>query len=408
MPDKEIHKEEIEAINLFDYFIVLAKHKKFIILLTCVCAVISAAISLLMSDIYKPQARILPPQDSASMSSQLISQFVGGAGAAALLGEGTPADLYVGMLRSRTISDKIIDRFDLMNLYKGTLQKYLGADLKRVDVREELNGKVTIEADPKSSIITISVEDKDPKRAADMTNAFVEFLVDLTKGLSITDAAQRRAFFEQQIKDTKKSLIAAEEDLKAFQEKTGVLQVDEQAKAVIEGIAVIRAQIAAKEVQLRVIKTFSTAQNPDLQRAEDELKALNTELRKLEAKGGSGQDPFMPIGRMPSVGLEYMRKLRDVKLYSTLFDLLEKQYEMARLDESKNISSIQIIDKAITLDKKTKPKRSLIVLLATGAGFFFAVLWVFFVEFKERVLSDNANRERYESFKGYLSLKGKK
>jgi len=405
---KEIHKGETEAINLFDYFIVLAKHKKIIILFTCACAVISAAISLLMSDIYVPQARILPPQDSASMSSQLISQFMGGAGAAALLGEGTPADLYVGMLRSRTISDKVIDRFDLMNLYKGTLQKYLGADLKRVDVREKLSDNVTIEADPKSSIITISVEDKDPKRAADMANAYVEFLVDLTKGLSITDAAQRRGFFEQQIKDTKKSLSAAEEDLKVFQEKTGVLQVDEQAKAVIEGIAVIRAQIAAKEVQLRVMKTFSTARNPDLQKAEDELKALNTELRKLEAKGGSGQDPFMPIGRMPSVGLEYMRKLRDVKLYSTLFDLLEKQYEMARLDESKNISSIQIIDKAITLDKKTKPKRSLIVLLATGAGFFFAVLWVFFVEFKERILSDNANRERYEAFKGYLSLKRKK
>jgi len=387
-------------INLFDYFIVIAKYKKFIILFTVACAVISAVISLILSDIFRPQARIIPPKDSSSMSSQLISQFTGVSSmAGGLLGQSTPADLYVGMLNSRTILDQIIKRFDLMKLYKKD---------SMVETREELVNNIQIEADPSSSIITISVEDKDAKRAADMANAFVEYLVDLSKGLAITDAAQKRLFFEQQIKDTKKSLSAAEEDLRVFQEKTGVLQVDDQAKAVIEGIAVISAQIAAKEVQVRVMKTFSAAQNPDLQKAEDELKALNTELRKLETKEGSGHDPLMPTGRMPSVGLEYMRKLRDVKLYSTLFDLLEKQYEMARLDESKNISLIQIIDRAIPPDKEAKPKRVLIVLLATAAGFFFAILGVFFVEFKENILSDSKNRERYETFKKYISFKNKK
>jgi uncharacterized protein involved in exopolysaccharide biosynthesis len=388
-----------DKINLFDYFIVIAKHKKFIIFFTFACAVISAVISLLLSDIFRPQARIIPPKDSSSMSSQLISQFMGSSSVAGLFGEGAPADLYVGMLNSRSILDQVIKRFDLMKLYKKD---------SMVETREELLDNIQIEADPKSSIITISVEDKDPRRAADMSNAFVEYLVDLSKGLAITDAAQKRLFFEEQIKYTKKSLSAAEEDLRAFQEKTGVLQVDDQAKAVIEGIAVISAQIAAKEVQIRVMKTFSTALNPDLQKAEDELKALNIELRKLEAKGGSGHDPLMPTGRMPSVGLEYMRRLRDVKLYSTLFDLLEKQYEMARLDESKNISFIQIIDMAIPPDKEAKPKRALIVLLATVAGFFFAILGVFFVEFKEDILSDSKNRERYETFKKYISFKNKK
>jgi tyrosine-protein kinase Etk/Wzc len=405
--EKKQERPQDDKINLFDYFIVLAKHKKLIILFTGACAVISAGLSLLMSDIFIPQAKILPPQSSSSISSQLMSQFLGGATStvSGLLGTTTPADLYVGMLNSRTISDKIIDKFDLANLYKGTLQKYLNLEMTRVDVREELRDNVTIEADPKSSIITISVEDKDPKKAADMANAFVDNLIDLTNGLAITDAAQRRLFFDGKLKETKKALSFAEDDLRAFQEKTGILQVDDQAKAVIEGLAVLRAQIAAKEVEIKVMKTFSTGRNPDLQKAEEALGAMKAELHKLETKEGSGSDPLMPVGRMPSVGLEYGRKLRDVKLYSTLFDLLVKQYEMAKLDESKNITSLQVIDRAVPPDKKAKPKRSVIVILATFTGFFLSVLRAYYLEFKEKMLADSGSRERYETFKKHLSFK---
>jgi tyrosine-protein kinase Etk/Wzc len=405
--EKKQEQPKDDKINLFDYFIVLAKHKKLIIYFTTACAVISAGLSLLMSDIFIPQAKILPPQSASSISSQIMSQFLGGAGStvSGLLGTTTPADLYVGMLNSRTIFDKVIDKFDLSNLYKGAIQKYLNLEMTRLDVRDELHDNVTIEADPKSSIITISVEDKDPKRAAEMANAFVDYLVDLSNGLAITDAAQRRLFFDTKLKETKKSLSAAEDDLKAYQEKTGVLQVDDQAKAVIEGLGVIKAQIAAKEVEIKVMKTFSTGRNPDLQKAEEALSSMKAELHKLEANEGSGSDPLMPIGRMPSVGLEYARKLRDVKLYSTLFDLLVKQYEMAKLDEAKTISSIQIIDRAVPPDKKAKPKRSVIVILATFTGFFLAVLRAYYLEFKEKMLADSGSRERYETFRKYLSFK---
>src|SRR3989304_2460468 len=316
-----------DEINLLDYLIVLLKRKKLIISITLGAAVITAIISIIMTPIYRAETKILPPQTgSSSIAVGLLSQMAGVPEiASTALGLKTPGDLYVGMVKSRTVADRIIDRFNLMELYKAEY---------REDARKQLIEDVLKdEIDKNTGIITIGVEDKDAKRAADMANAFVEELRNLTKGLAVTEAAQRRLFFEEQLKDTKMALIKAEEEMQGFQEKTGVLQVDAQAKAVIEGIANLRAQIASKEVQLRVMRTYSTPQNPDLQRAEDELKGLKAELGKLEAKGGSGYDPLMPTGRMPEVGTEYVRKLRDLKFYEDLYELLTKQYEAAKLDE---------------------------------------------------------------------------
>ena len=387
-----------EELNFLDYFITLAKHKTAVFLFTLSCAVITAIISLIMPDIFRGEARILPPQQS-SMSTQLISQFAGGLSglAGGILGTAAPqTDLYVGMLQSRTIFDRVIDKFDLMKLYDVD---------SRVDARKELIDNIRIDADAKSGIITVSVEDKDPKRAADMANAFVDELRNLAKGIAISEAAQRRLFYEEQLKATKLSLTKAEEEMKAFGENTGALQVEEQAKAVIEGIAGLRAQIAAKEVEIKVMRTYSTHSNPDLQQAEEALRGLKGELSKLEVKSGGGHDPLMPTGRMPSVGMEYIRKMRDVKFNEALFELLSKQYEVARLDEAKEAAVIQIIDKAVPLDKKDKPKRALMVIMAAFVGFFFAISAVFITELKEKTLANAENRERYESLKQYISFR---
>jgi capsule polysaccharide export protein KpsE/RkpR len=184
--------------------------------------------------------------------------------------------------------------------------------------------------------------------------------------------------------------------------------VEEQAKAVIEGIANLRAQIAAKEVEIKVMRTYSTHSNPDLQQAEEVLKGLKGELSKLEAKSGGGHDPLMPTGRMPAVGMEYIRKMRDVKFNEALLELLSKQYELARLDEAKDAAVIQIIDRAIPLDKKNKPKRALMVIMGTFVGFFFAIFAVFIKELQEKTLANGENRERYESLKKYISFRRKR
>jgi len=249
------------------------------------------------------------------------------------------------------------------------------------------------------------VQDKDPKRAADMANAFVEELKNLNKGLAITEASQRRLYYEEQLKDTKDALIKAENEMKAFQEKTGALRIDEQAKAIIGGIADLKAKVAAKEVELKVLRSFATPQNPDYQRVEEELKALRNELKKLEANEKGGHDPIMPTGRIPSVGLEYFRKLREVKFNETLYELLLKQYELAKLDEARDAVLIQVIDKATPPDKRFKPKRTSMVIIATFSALFISIFLCFILEFYENIQKDDENRERMEKLKRYLKIK---
>jgi len=275
------------------------------------------------------------------------------------------------MMKSRTVLDRIVDRFDLLNLYK---VRY------RQDARQRLLTCFIAREDRKNGVITLTVEDRDPKRAADMANAFGEELKNLAGGLAISEAGQRRMFFEEQIRHTKESLARAEEEIKGFQQRTGMFQVDAQARAIIEGIARLRAGIAMKEVEARVLRSFATAQNPDLQRVEEEIRALRVELEKVETSKGEGFDPLMPSARVPEMGTEYLRKFRQLKYNETLYELLSKQYELAKLDEARDAVVIQVIDRAVPPERKSRPQRALIVLLATVTALFVSVFIVLLLE----------------------------
>jgi len=396
--EENLHKTEDDEINLLDYLIVLAKHKKIIIYTTLGLMVIVAIYSLIVSPIYKGETKILPPQQSSSgMASQLLSQLGGAAG---LVGSVVPIrnsnDLYIGLIKSNTVLDRMIDRFELMSLYKAKF---------RSSVRESLSGSLKVTDDKKSGIITISVEDKNPRRAADMANAFVEELRRLTKGLAVSEASQRRLFFEDQLEDAKTGLARSEEAMKGFQEKTGALRIEEQAKAVIEGMSQLRAQIAAKEVELRVMRTYSTEHNPDVKKAEAAINGMRAELAKLEKRKGNGHDPLMPTGRMPEVGTEYIRKLRDLKFNETLYELLLKQYEAAKLDEAKEATVIQVIDKAQPPEQRIKPKRRQMVMIAGIIGFFLSVFAAFFFEYMEKSSANPENRDKFDTLKQYIDVK---
>ncbi len=393
--EKEVFYEE-EEINLLDLLIVLFKRKRLIISFTFTVALLTAIVSLIMPEIYRAETTILPPQSSnAGMSSQVLNQLGGAVGlAGSILGISSPADLYVGMLKSRTIYDRIIDRFNLMELYEAET---------RDDARKELDNHINISADKKSEIITVAVEDKDPERAAQIANAFVEELKKLTKNLALTEAAQRRMFFEEQLKDAKVALTRAEEEMAKFQAETGALQIDEQAKAVIEAIANLKARIAEKEVELKVMRTYSTPNNPDLQKLEESIKGLRAELKKLEASQKSkGYDPLMPANLMPEVGTEYLRKLRELKFAETLYELLLKQYEIAKMDEARDAVIIQVIDKAVPPEKRAKPKRTLMVIIATVTGGFLSIFLAFVMEFIESAKRDPENSKRLEELKRYM------
>jgi uncharacterized protein involved in exopolysaccharide biosynthesis len=397
----EIQEDEI---NLLDYLIVLAKRKNFIIKVTLGFAIIAAIISLVMSPIYKAETKILPPVNGGSgIATQLMNQLGQLSAVAGISGVPTsgkaPSELYIALLKSRTVLDRMVDRFDLMKLYRTSYRQNARSRL--------LDDVLSVRDDRKSGIITISVEDKDPKRAAEMANAFVEELQKLNTGLAITQASQRRLYFEEQLKSAKASLTQAEEGMKSFQEKTGALHMESQAKAVLEGIGMLRAQIAAKEVELKVMRTYSTAQNPDLQRVEEALKGLRAELAKMEGRGGKGHDPLMPTGRMAEIGTDYAKQLRDLKFNEVLYGLLLQQYEAAKLDEAKDATTVQVIDTAVPPEKKVKPKRATMVILAGIIGFFLSVFAAFLMEYRERANANPEDRERFDTLKRYLTFKRK-
>jgi uncharacterized protein involved in exopolysaccharide biosynthesis len=362
------------GIDLGKLFRVLSRRPRLTYGIPAAFAVAAVLFSLTLRDYFKAETRILPPQDrGGGLAAQLLGQ--GGSGLIALAtgmsGAKSPGELYVEIMKTRTVLDRIVDRFDLMKLYKA---RY------RQDARRRLLGSITAREDLKSGIIFLTVQDEDPKRAADMANAFGEELKATAGGLAISEAGQRRMFFEEQIARAKETLTRSEEEIKSFQQRTGMFQIDAQARTIIEGIARIRAAIAAKEVEARVLRSFSTPQNPDLNRVEEEIRALRSELQKTETTKGAGFDPLMSSGRVPEAGMEYLRRLRQFKYNETLFELLSKQYELAKLDEAKGAVVIQVIDRAVPPERKAGPHRALIVLLAAGTGFFLAVLIVLFLE----------------------------
>jgi tyrosine-protein kinase Etk/Wzc len=389
-----------DGIDLLDFFTTLLKRWRLVLGMTLAAFVIAVAIALLLPPVYRAETRILPPrQDSAGAAAQFLSQLGGPFGGllGASLGMKTPADLYADMLTSRTVLDHVVDRFDLVSVYGG---RY------REDARKRLLRRTRVRLDKKSEIITIFVEDRDPKRSAELANAFVEALKDMSGTLAVTDAARRRLFFEERLQTVKADLAVAEDAVRGFQEETGALEISAQAKAVIEGIASLRAQIVAREIQAQVMRAYATSENPDLQRIEEEVKGLRTALARLERKGTgtSGADPLMPAGRLPAVGTEYLRRMRDLKYNEALFEVLAQQYEMAKLDEARDPAVIQVIDQALPPERKAKPKRTLIAAGGALAGLVLSLFAAYFSEFFERVSGDPANRRRFETLRRHARL----
>lgn len=356
-----------ESINLLDLFIVLARHKKLVIGTPLIMGSIALGISLLLTPVFSSTAKILPPQQQASSGmAAMIGQLGGLAGAAGgLAGLKTPNDLYIGLLESRTIADRIIDRFKLK-------ERYQNRNLD--ETRKQLGDNTVIASGKKDGLISVTANDRDPQFAADLANAYIDELSALTKRMALGEASQRRLFFEGQLKDAKEQLANAEVALKSTQERTGMIQPAGQVQAIFNNAAQLKATIAAKEVQLKSMRTFAAAGNPDLLRVGAELNGLQAQLAKLEGNSAAGGSDFMlPTGKIPAAGIAYVRSVRDVKYYETIFELLAKQFELAKIDEAKETAVIQVLDKAMPAAHKTKPSRALITLVGV---FFGAVIGI--------------------------------
>jgi uncharacterized protein involved in exopolysaccharide biosynthesis len=392
-PDNRAAQDDDE-INLMDLLLVIAKHNRFIIKLTGSVAILAIIYALLQPNIYTAKTVILPPQQGASTASMLLGQLGGLAGlAGGAAGIKSPNDLHIGMLKSRTVADKMIARFNLQNKFEA----------KTLEETRKTLAAATVIAAGKDGFITIEFSDKDPKFAASVANAYVEELDKLNNTLAVTEASRKRLFFETQLKMTRDNLAAAEVGFKQTQERTGLIQPEAQGQAIIMAASNLRAQVTAAEVKLQSMGSFATPQNPDYQKLQQNLTSLRTQLAKAERNGVQGRgDIMVPTGKLPETGLEYIRKMRDLKYQETLFELLSKQFEIAKIDEAKEAALIQVVDKALVPEKKSKPKRSLIVILATLMAFFIGVLLAFVREASERARLDPASAERMNLLRRYL------
>lgn len=386
-------------VSLLDIAVLLMQHKRFIARFVLGAAVLAAAIALVLPVTYEANIVLLPPAQSSSMASALLGQL-GGLGAlgslsslAGGLGMKTPADMYVSLLKSRTVEDATIRRFDLMKEYR----------LKRIsDTRKEFERRTNVVAGAKDGLIRITIQDRDATRAAELANGYVDEFRKLSASLAITEAARRRVFFEQQLRDAREKLTKAEEAMRKTQQSTGVLQIDSQARALIESTAVLRAQVAAKTVQIQGMRSFATEDNPELVLAKQQLAALESQLEQLAgSQKDTGSDIVLSKGRVTGAGLEYLRRYRDLKYNETVFELLAKALEIAKLDEAREGEIVQVVDAAVPPDKKASPHRTLIVIVMTVLAFFFVVLWIFIRRSFEQTLRLPENRERILALKHY-------
>ncbi len=369
---------EVDAIAVLQ---VLASSKMRIVKVTLAAALLACIVAMLLPKMYTATTTVLPPQQNQSTAMAMLGQLgaIAGLGSADL-GLKNPDDLFVAMLGSRTIEDRLIDRFDLRRVYS---RKQYQAARKTLESRSEIVAE-------KEGLISISVTDRDPKRAAELANAYVEELHALNGNLAITEAGQRRVFYQQQLDAEREALTQAEVALKQVEEKSGLIQPDAQGRAIVSAVADMRAQVAVHEVQLQAMRTYATESNPDLKLAQQELAGLRAQLAKLERNTGQlgNGNLQVPTRQLPAVELEYLRRLRDVKYHEGVYDFLNKQLEASRIDEAKDAILVQVVDKAVAPERKSGPDRLLIALVSAAIAFLLSCLGILLIEALRRKQQD--------------------
>jgi tyrosine-protein kinase Etk/Wzc len=398
-PPREATRTGIE-FDLLDLLLVIAERKNTIILATLIGGLITTGLVLLRHPVFTAKAVVLPPQQGQS-SAGLLTQL---GNLASLTGLGSsaakdPNDLYMAVLQSNTVEDGLIKRLNLMAAYKAK---------KLTEARFALasNSKFVSE---KGGMISITVKDEDPHRAAQIANAYVDELHDINSRLIIGEAGVRRNFFSQQLALEKDRLTDAEISLQQTEEKTGAISPTGQTGVVISQVASLQAQIIGREVQLDALRTSSTEQNPDVIRMNNEIAGMRDQVRALESvqKGRKPGDISLTSRSLPEDQVAFLRKQRDVQYHTLIFDLIARQFEAARLDEAKASPLIQVLDKAEPPERKSGPYRALWMLVGLILGFIFGCVRVIGSYVHSRVVADPDNAARLAQFQRALSFRSR-
>lgn len=379
---EENNEVEIDLLGLLQ---IIVKRKSVVIKLCTTAVVLSVCYSLALKNIYTATSKLLPPQKESGGLSALITQAgaLGGLAGLSPGGLGGSSDLYLGILKSRTVTDAVIKRLDLQTEFK----------TKNIDDTRNVVEKIVKFQAGKDGIITVSADSKDPKKAALLANTFVDELSRRSIQLNLSKAGTERVFLEKRLEVVKQDLKTAENDMRAFQEKYKTIKADSQATVAIEGIARLQASIVTKEVQLATLRNSMTDENPEVSALQAGIAKLKSQLGTMTGRGGA--DNIIPAtGNVPALGVEYVRKLRELKIQEAIYEQLTKQYEVAKLSEAKDSSSLQVLDEAVVPLRKSKPKRSLIVIFSLFSAFFISLFIVFIQEYISKLAPEDAETAR--------------
>ena len=342
-----------DTVSLLDIVAPLVESWKLILLGTLLSGVLAAGATYLIRPVFTSRTVFMPPQQAQSSAASALATLGNLAGLSGAITSRGPADQYVALLQSVTIMDRVIERFELMRVYETKL---------RSDARRILDSNTRVTVGKKDGLITVEVDDHDPKRAAEMANRFVVELRDLSGTLALTEAQQRRVFFESHLRTTRERLTQAQTELQTGGFNAGALKSEPRAAA--ESYAQIRAQATAAEVRLRVLRQSLADSAPEVRQQEATLAALRQQLARAEQPTRASND------------VDYVSRYREFKYQETLFELFSRQYELARLDESREGALIQVIDPAAPADRRSSPKRARTTLITASAALLALTVFV--------------------------------
>jgi capsule polysaccharide export protein KpsE/RkpR len=405
--------------NLVTHLRLLWEHRRLLARAVLAGIVASAVIAVLIPARYESMAHLMPPDNTqaggVAMAAAALSGGAGGLGGVAsdLLGLKSTSDIFVGILSSRTVQDKLIQQFDLRRIY---------GDRGMEAASKDLAERTGIAVDRKSQIITLTVTDHDPKRAAAMGQAYVEELNHLVAELSTSSARRERIFLEERLKAVNQDLEIAEKDFSEFASKNGAIDVKEQGKAMVEAAATLEGQLIAAESELEGLKQIYTDNNVRVRSVKARIDELKRQLDKLGGKGESmttvsslpSDSPYPSIRKLPLLGVTYADLYRRTRVQEAVFENLTKEYEMAKVQEVKEIPVVKVLDYPNIPEKKSYPPRLLILFFGMTLSFAAATIWVFGKTTWDQADSSDPRKqlaqEVYTTVKGaipYFSQNGK-
>ena len=387
LPDRETHvtaapPEVVETEgSTLAYLRLLWANRRWFSWVVLYSIIASTLISLSVPPRYDSTARLMPPDNQSGSGLAMAAAAMSGASgslggiASDFLGLKSTSDVFVGILSSRTVQDKLIEQFDLKKLYR---------DSRMENVRRELAAHSSVSVDRKSQIISITVNDRSPQRAAAMCQAYVEELNNLVAELSSSSARRERIFLEGRLRTIREDLEAAEKNFSEFASKNTAIDVKEQGKAMVEAAATLQGQLIAAQSQYEGLREIYTDNNPRLRTVKARIDELRRQLEKLGGKGesdtnvsiGSGNSMYPSIRRLPLLGVAYADLYRETKIREAVLETLTKEYEMAKVQEVKEIPAVKILDAAGIPDTKSFPPKMLIVFLGTTFALAGAMSWV--------------------------------